>query len=182
MIRSGRITTAGGVGVTANNFIRSDATRTFVSDTNQQAIWTTPAGGALTLETGTYLFDMLVAMTAMSTTTGNGKFSLIGAGTATLGAILWQAYGQDTASEGTATAIGGSWHVIATQTSINISTTSTPAELCFSVRGTFEVTVAGTIIPSFAQTTAAAAVVSIGSFFQCNRVGDTSLTSVGQWA
>jgi hypothetical protein len=49
------------------------------------------------------------------------------------------------------------------------------------VKGTFEVTGAGTIIPSFAQTTAAAAVVSIGSYFKCNRIGSTSVTNVGQW-
>jgi hypothetical protein len=53
--------------------------------------------------------------------------------------------------------------------------------MAFMVKGTFEVTGAGTIIPSFAQTTAAAAVVSIGSYFTCERVGSTSVTSIGQW-
>jgi hypothetical protein len=164
------------------NLIRADATRTFTSDTAQQAIFTTPAGGTLTLETGCYLFEGLIAMTSMSATSGNGKFSLIGDGTATLAAILWQAYGGDVAAEGTAAAIGGSWHVIATQTAANIATAATGTALCFLVKGTFEVSVAGTIIPSFAQTTAAAAVISIGSYFRCNRIGSTSLTSIGQWS
>lgn len=167
--------------VEVNNFIIADATRTFTSNTSQQAIFNSPANGRITLETGTYLFEGLVAMTSMSATSGNGKFSIIGAGTATLANILWQAYGADVLAEGTAAAIGGSWHVIATQTAVNISTAGTAAALCFLVKGTFKVTVAGTIIPSFAQTTAAAAVVSIGSYFKCNRVGSTSVVSVGQW-
>jgi hypothetical protein len=164
------------------HFIRSNATRTFTSNTNQQAIWTSPAAGALTLETGTYMFEGLIAMTSMSATSGNGKFSLIGAGTATLDALLWQAYGQDVAAEAAASAVGGNWHVIATQTAVNISTAATGTALCFLVKGTFEVSVAGTIIPSFAQTTAAAAIVSIGSYFKCNRIGSASVVSVGQWA
>lgn len=72
-------------------------------------------------------------------------------------------------------------HFIATQTAINVSTAATATALCFLVKGTFTVTVAGTLIPSFAQTTAAAAVVSIGSYFKCNRIGDTSVVSIGQW-
>jgi hypothetical protein len=167
--------------IPVQHIIRADATRTFVSDTNQQAIFNSPSNGRLTLETGTYMFEGQVAMTGMSATSGNGKFSLIGAGTATLGAILWQAYGGDVGSEQTAAAIGGSWHIIATQTAVNIATAGTSTALCFLVKGTFEVTGAGTIIPSFAQTTAAAAVVSVGSYFKCNRIGGTSVTSIGQW-
>lgn len=175
-------TDAGNRGVIPiKHLIRADATRTFTSNTLQQAIFNSPANGRLTLETGTYTFEGLIAMTGMSATTGNGKFSLLGAGTATLGGILWQALGHDNAAETTGAAAGGSWHVIATQTGVNTVTTATATALCFTVRGTFEVTAAGTLIPSFALTTAAAAVVSIGSYFMCNRIGSTSLTSIGQW-
>jgi hypothetical protein len=167
--------------IPVRHFIRADATRTFTSNTNQQRIFTTPANGALTLETGTYLFEGLIAMTAMSASSGNGKFSLIGAGTATLGSILWQAFGHDNASQTTGAAAGGMWSVIATQTAANIVSAAIGTALSFLVKGTFEVTAAGTIIPSFAQTTAAAAVVSIGSYFSCERVGTTSVTSIGQW-
>ena len=175
-------TDAGNRGVIpVEHIIRADATRTFTSNTSQQAIFTTPASGTLTLETGTYLFEGLIAMTSMSATSGNGKFSLIGAGTATLGSILWQAYGNDNASQTTGAAIGGMWSVIATQTATNIVTAGTGTAMAFLVKGTFEVTGAGTIIPSFAQTTAAAAVVSIGSYIKFNRIGSTTMTSVGQW-
>lgn len=176
-------TDAGNRGVIpVQHIIRADSTRTFTSNTNQQAIFNSPTNGTLTLETGCYLFEGLIAMDTMSGTSGNGKFSLIGAGTATLGSILWQAYGGDVAAEGTAAAIGGSWHIIATQTAANVVTAGAGTALCFFVKGTFEVTVAGTLIPSFAQTTAAAAVVNVGSYFICNRIGSTSMTSVGQWS
>jgi hypothetical protein len=164
------------------HIIRADATRTFTSDTLQQRIFTTPANGTLTLETGTYLFDGLIAMTSMSASSGNGKFSVIGAGTATLGSILWRASGNDNASQTTGAAVGGMWSVIATQTAANIVTAGTATAMSFEITGTFEVTGAGTIIPSFAQTTAAAAVVSIGSFIKFRRIGSTTMTSVGQWA
>jgi hypothetical protein len=163
------------------NIIRADATRTFATGTAQQAIFNSPANGTLTLETGCYLFEGLIAMDTMSATSGNGKFSLIGAGGATLGSILWQAYGNDGTAETTGAATGGSWHIIATETATNIVTAAIGTALCFLVKGTFEVTVAGTIIPSFAQTTSNAAVVNVGSYFMCNRIGSTSLTSVGQW-
>lgn len=174
----------GNRGVIPNTqLIRADTTRTFTSNTTQQAIFTTPANGSITLETGCYMFEGLIAMSAMSATSGNGKFSIIGAGTATLGSVLWMAVGADTTAiaETTGGAAGASFHIIATQTATNIVTTGTSVELCFVVQGTFEVTVAGTIIPSFAQTTAAAAIVSVGSYIQVNRVGSTSLTSIGQW-
>ncbi len=167
--------------IPVEHIIRADATRTFTSNTSQQAIFNNPASGTLTLETGTYLFEGLIAMTSMSGTSGNGKFSVIGAGTATLGSILWQAWGTDNASQTTGAAVGGMWSVIASQTATNIVTAGAGTAMSFVVKGTFEVTGAGTIIPSFAQTTAAAAIVSIGSYIKFNRIGSTTMTSVGQW-
>jgi hypothetical protein len=175
-------TDAGNRGAVAvRHCIRADSTRTFTSNTSQQAIFTTPTNGRLTLETGTYLFDGIIAMTGMSATSGNGKFSVNSGGTATLGAILWRANGQDVAAESAAAAQGGGWHVIATQTAADVVTAATNTALAFTVEGTFEVTGAGTIVPSFAQTTAAAAVVSVGSYLCFNRIGSTTMTSVGQW-
>jgi hypothetical protein len=172
----------GNRGVIPNTqLIRADTTRTFTSNTTQQAIFTTPANGSITLETGCYMFEGLIAMTSMSATSGNGKFSIIGAGTATLGSILWIGLGRDLTANATGASSGASLHNIATQTGADIVTPGTTTDLGVMVQGTFEVTGAGTIIPSFAQTTAAAAIVSVGSYIQVNRVGSTSLTSIGQW-
>lgn len=174
-------TDAGNRGVNrAEHFIRLTATRTFTSNTSQQAIFNSPANGTLTLETGTYTFECMVSMNTMSVTSGNGKFSLIGAGTATLGSVYQQFVSTDVAVN-TASSSGGSFTRSATVTATNIGTAGTAAEMSFIAKGTFEVTVAGTIIPSFAQTTAAAAVCQIGSYFRCNRIGATGVVSCGQW-
>ena len=59
-------TDAGNRGVIPiEHLIRADATRTFTSNTSQQAIFTTPANGTLTLEVGCYLFEGLIAMDTM---------------------------------------------------------------------------------------------------------------------
>lgn len=163
------------------NLIRLNANRTFVSNTTQQAIFDSPANGRLTLETGTYFFECVVAMASMSATVGNAVFSLIGAGTATLAHVLFQTLTSDIAAD-TASSAGSSWSQSGTSGAANSGTTNAATALYLRVGGTFKVTGAGTIIPSVAQATAAAAVAQAGSWFRCNRIGDTSLTAVGQWA
>jgi hypothetical protein len=174
-------TDAGNRGVVpAENIIRADSTRTVTSNTSQQAIFNSPAGGTLTLETGCYLFEALIGLSSTSGTSGNVKWSLNSGGTATLGSILQLTIGLDAAND-TLTALSGLSLVAATQTATNLATASAATVTTFLVKGTFEVTGAGSIIPSVAQTTAAAAVVTVGSYFKCNRIGSTSVASVGQW-
>jgi hypothetical protein len=60
-------------------------------------------------------------------------------------------------------------------------TAGTGAAMWFVGKGSFTVTGAGTLIPSIDQVTAAAAVVKIGSYFSCERIGSTSVVSIGQW-
>lgn len=167
--------------VQVTHFIRANATRTFTSNTAMQAIFTTPANGTLTLGTGVYVFDGLIVMDTMSATNGNGKFSLIGAGTATLTQILMFTMGADSTSD-TSTAVSGSFSALATQSQANAVLGSTTLELGLHVRGSFNVSVTGTIIPSFSQTTANAAVLKIGSYFRCRRLGAQAVTSVGNWS
>lgn len=165
------------------HFIRLNSNRAaLANNTNFQAIFDSPTNGRLTLETGLYLFDGIIAVEGMSGTTGNGKFSIIGAGTATIGTPLWIGDGWDTTAEQTAFSSGGGWHKIATQTIANVVTTQTALGMCAVLNGTFAVTAAGTIIPSFALTTAiGTAVIQAGSWFKCRRLGSTSLVSIGQW-
>lgn len=166
--------------IPVEHFIRADATRTFTSNTLQQAIFNSPAAGTLTLETGTYLFECLLTMDTMSATSGNGKFSLNSGGSATVGSILYMILSFDALNNTLAT-ISGNSQITATQTITNHATAGTAAGATLLVKGTFEVTGAGSIIPSYAQTTGAAAVVKIGSYFRCHRIGSTTVASVGQW-
>lgn len=165
--------------IPCRHFIRADATRTFTSNTSSQALFTSPTNGRITLETGLYRIEGLLAFTAMSATSGNLLVNLLGAGTATVGAWLWQAVGADLAS-GTAGAASNSWMVTSTSPA-SIVTAGTGTALIVNLQGTFEVTGAGTMIPSMTLVTAASAVVSIGSYLMLERMGSTSVVSVGQW-
>jgi hypothetical protein len=165
--------------IPVRHFIRADATRTFTSNTSAQAIFTSPANGRITLETGLYRMQGLLAFTSMSTTSGNLSLSLIGAGTATISAYLWHVIGQDVATA-TAGAVGGSWSATAASPA-SAATAGAAAALILQTNGTFEVTAAGTLIPSITMVTGSASVLSIGSYLMIERMGSTSVVSVGQW-
>lgn len=165
--------------IPVRHFIRADSTRTFTSNTSAQAIFTSPTNGRLTLETGLYLVEGLLYFTSMSGTSGNRNINLLGAGTATVGAWLWQGLGMDSAA-GTVLAAGGTTMITSTSgASIVVATTATA--LGVQVQGTFEVTGAGTIIPTTTMVTAAASVLAIGSYLMFERMGSTSVVSLGQW-
>lgn len=161
------------------HYIRADSTRTFTSNTSSQAIFTTPTNGTLTLETGCYRMQGLLVFTGMSATSGNLLFSMLGAGTATLAAQLLIVSGADVAAS-TASARGMSW-AAGNASPASAVTAGTATALAMNVDATFEVSAAGTIIPSITMVTASASVLSIGSFISVERIGSTSLVSVGQW-
>ena len=115
----------------------------------------------------------------MSATSGNALLNLLGAGTATVGDWLWQIVGVD----GTVTSDAAARTSIRTASTSNASAVNagTGTGMQLTATGTFTVTGAGTMIPSIDLVTANAAVVSVGSYFKCYRVGGTSVVSVGQW-
>lgn len=165
--------------IPVRHFVRADSARTLPNDTNENAIFNSPANGRITLETGCYRFESLILVTSMSATSGNALLDWLGAGTATVAAWLWMAYGVDATAPGEAAARIA---IRTTQDSAaSIFTAATATALSLYAVGTFEVTGAGTMIPSIDQVTAAAASVNIGSYFMCERIGSTSVVSVGQW-
>lgn len=164
---------------TLRHVIRADSTRTFASNTNAQAIFTTPANGRLTLETGAYLVTGLLNIGTMSATSGNLLLSLLGGGTATMGSVLFHVVGVDGATATAATQTGCTAVTAATPASALTAGTGTAATL--QIRGTFEITGAGTIIPSITLVTANAAVLAVGSYLCVERIGSTTMTSAGAW-
>lgn len=166
--------------VPVRHFIRCDSARTLPNDTALNAIFDSPTNGRITLETGTYIFESLIIVAGMSATSGNALINLIGAGTATVAAWLWMLQGIDAATVGTLVDLDGPFF----QTNVTAAsavTAGTGATLRLWMKGTFEVTGAGTFIPSIDQVTAAAATVQIGSYFMLERIGSTTVASVGQW-
>jgi hypothetical protein len=173
-------TDAGNRGVVAvRHIIRADATRTFSSVTTSQAIFTSPTNGRLTLETGTYLVEGVLMVTAMSATSGNALVNLLGAGTATTSAWCWISLGMD--SPAATVLAGGGVGSISSSSGAPVVPAATGTAMTVLIRGSFEVTAAGTVIPSLSLTTAAAAALQIGSYLTFERIGSVSMVSVGQW-
>lgn len=154
---------------------------TLTSTTAAQKLFNTTAAGALTLATGRYRFNALLYLLSMSGTSGNGAFHLLGAGTAVLANILYQAVGLDNTTPLVVGARGGS-AAITQNSPAGMVTVGTGTGLVAQIDGIFNITTAGTIIPSIALLTAAAAVVQAGSFFECIRIGDTGANTKGTWS
>lgn len=161
------------------SFIRCDSARNLPNDLNENAIFNSPTNGRLTLATGVYKFEALTVVTSMSATSGNALIDWLGAGNAVCGAWLWSYYGKD-GTNATAAALNGAARV--TQDSAaSIVLAGTGTGMFIRAEGTFEVTTGGTIIPSIDLVTANAAIVAVGSYFMCERLGDHTAISQGAW-
>lgn len=173
-------TDAGNRGViSVDNLIRLDAAYALTNSVAEQKIFNTTANGRLTLETGTYFFESVISVSGMSATSGNAAFDLLGAGGATIGTVLYHVTGVDGNANTAATQTGST--STNAQTPASMVTAGTGTALQASIRGTFEITVAGTIVPSITLVTASAATVAAGSYFRVRRIGSTSAGTVGQW-
>jgi len=128
-----------------------------------------------------YFFEMSINVSAMSATSGNMGFSIVGAGTATFTSAAWHAFGLDSTTQQTAAAAGTSWQSTAGATG-NIVTAAVGTSASAIVKGIFRINGAGTIIPSIQLTTASAAVIGVNTWFKCYPVGTNTVISVGNWA
>ena len=163
----------------AYGVLQSNYTLTSVTTAQRLFNWST--NGALSLAAGTYRFSCSLLLTSMSATSGSAKFDLKGAGTAAFGKMSMQDFGSrgtvavggTTATSGTASDVPASGGVLATA--------ATSAALRASIHGTFEITTAGTIVPSIALDVAAAAVVNAGSYFECVYLGPAAALG-GSWS
>lgn len=164
----------------AGQFCRLNADYTLVSQTGAQKLFNASANGALTLPVGTYEVEAVITITGMSATSGNGAFSL--AGTAVLANQEISAVGLDNTTQVTGAAIGGGVLNQVSAFTTNTVTAATGTAMGFTIKGMFDVTTAGTIIPSIALVTAAAAVVKKGSFFKVRKIAAAATTTLGNWS
>ena len=160
-------------------FLASDYVLT--STTASQRLFNWSANGAITLAAGVYRFRTLIYMTGMDPTSGNGTFSLLGAGTAVVGRVLYHAWGADNSTPlGNAARTGSASNTVGS--AANVLTAGVGTGMIADVSGLVDVTTAGTLIPSIALTTAAAATVVAGSFFECQRVGSAGVAASAGWS
>ena len=156
-------------------------TNTLTSQTAVQPIFDGgggPTNGSVTLPIGTYQFECVYALTAMSATSGSFGFALGGAATFTY------AYDATASKAGTAAATSqAGFKLFSSAASTALVTNSTGTVGSALIKGIIRVTVAGTIIPQVSLTVAAAAIVSTNSYFKVSPLGNVStVATVGNWA
>ena len=166
----------------SDDFIYLNADYTLTSTTAMQKLFDTTTNGRFDLPAGIYTFDSFIYMTGMSATSGNGEFSMLGAGTATIGTILMASVGRDgnNVTANTASTLSGSI-TNNTKFSSRTATAGAGTQLYFTASGVAKCTTAGTIVPSFELNDAAAAVVKAGSYFRIRRLADATTYSAGAW-
>ena len=157
-----------------------NADYTLTNTTSTQRLFNATANGALTLGVGVYDYSALLSMSFMSGTSGNGRFNILGAGSATISSALSQAFGIDSIPTTGSTASTSYW--TGTTSSAAIVTAGVSANLGVFIRGIIRVSAAGTVIPSFALTNAATAVVQANSHIIFKRRSTLSAdTFYGAW-
>lgn len=165
----------------ANYFCILDADYTLTSTTSAQKLFNKSTNGALTIPTGLFWFECMFQITGMSSTSGNGVFQF--GGTATLAnPRLLNSSGLDNTTQPTGAALGGAFVQGGTTFTTNTVTAATGTAVGILVTGIFACSSGGTLIPEFALTTAAAAVVKSGSFFILNKIGASTDTTRGSWS
>lgn len=150
---------------------------TLTSTTAAQKLFNlgTSSGGAITLAAGIYRVYTQLYITGMSATSGNGTFNILGAGTATISGSMRHSIGIDNT---TPTNAGTQTGAFSLNTSTNnMATNATGTSVAVTIQGLMVVTVGGTIIPSIALTTAAAAIVRAPSHIIIEQVSSSSGTT-----
>jgi hypothetical protein len=161
-------------------FTSLTASRALTNSVAVQAIFAA-ADDTLTVRASTtYFFQALLHISAMSATSGNFQFSLVGGGTATLTSVKYISTGGD-AAVATVGAQGGQV-VAASASSANVVPAGTATGAYAFIRGIFRVNAAGTIIPSIALQTAAAAQMEVNSYFACWPMASNTAAQNGAWS
>lgn len=169
------------VSVPLCNWVMLTANYTLTNTVNLQKAFNNTANGALTLPTGMYEFEWLAHVTGMSATSGNALFDILGDGTAGCNNWMHYASGIDATAPLNAAAQTGSGSYLQ-ETPSNALVATTGTGVFIKLTGMFNVDTAGTIVPSIALTTAAAAVMQAGCYFKIKRIGANSITYLGAWS
>jgi hypothetical protein len=165
-----------------DSMIRLSANYTLANSTAVQKLFNESTNGAVTLETGQYEFECVLHITGMSGTNGNAAFSLA-AGTATIDNATIAAVGRDANLAANAGSCETSFAMNALTTAASMVQANTGTQVGALLKGRFDISVAGTIIPSVALVTAiGTAAVQAGTYFHCRRIGDTGDNTIGTWS
>ena len=152
-------------------FINLTGIHTLANQTAAQPLFDSdggPAGGSISLGTGTYLFECYFYFTGASNGNSTFGFALGGNATKTEG---WQAIAYKGSSLGNPSNPGITWN---TGANIELAQKSVGRECTAQIKGTIRITGAGTIIPQVSLENAAAPIVQPNSYFKVTRIGSAT--------
>lgn len=156
-------------------FLALTTAYTGTSTTALQKLFNVPTNGAFNVTaTTSYFFEGEFDLSAMSASTGTFGFGFLG--TATITSVKYTALSVK-ATIGTATAPFMTTGIVATATQLNATTTATVGHAY--ITGIIRINAAGTLIPAFNVSVAAAAAVGVNSWFRLVPIGSNTLTNSG---
>jgi len=152
-------------------------TPTGSNNTLKQAFNTTTNGAITVAGNTTYLFECMLNISSMSSTSGNLQFGI--GGTATKTRTAYVAIANKTALT-VQTASSHTFGTVSTAVVISASNTNTTGYAL--IRGSLVIGTGGTLIPSIAHSIAAPSVVQAGSYFKLTPIGSNTVTQIGNWS
>lgn len=163
-------------GVTpSEQFVCLSSSFVLTSTTAVQPLFNATANGAIALAAGTYQFECLFSLSAMSGTSGSFGFAL--GGTASFAQGWWSC-----ASKAALATASSDYTTFNTAANAALTAANTATTGYARIKGIVRVTNSGTIIPRVSLGVAAAAVVGANSWFKITPLGSSSVTNVGNWS
>jgi hypothetical protein len=165
--------------IPAYQFFKSLSVITLTSTTSAQPIFNTITNGAVTLKGATnYVFEMLLYITGMSTT--SGTFGITFGGAATIATIAWQTLGSKVTNIATTASHQSTFNI--TSSNATLVTASAFANGYMRVWGNVRIGTGGTFIPQITLGVAAAASIQPQSYFRITALSANSVDYIGNWS
>jgi hypothetical protein len=165
----------------SEQFVILNAPYTLASQTAAQQLFNNTTNGAVTLPIGTYQFECQFSLTSLSSLGTTIGFALV-AGTAVIGSQAWTSVSSKPAT--LSSGLSNAQLYFNTAANTILSTANANTNAIAIIRGIVKITTAGTIIPSTSMSVAAAAIVSVNSYFKISPVSGTSAANItiGNWS
>lgn len=161
-------------------YCRLSADYTLTSTTAAQKLFNTTTNGAVTLAAGRYVYWLVLYLDTMSATSGNLAWNLLGAGTATLADHFYTTNGGDASTFVVGSRSGGGG-IFGTSEPASIFTAGTGTGMQGAIEGGFRLSASGTVIPSIALVTAAAAKAKAGTYIVIQQLDTAGANFGGSW-
>ena len=167
--------------IECEQFITLTSPYTTPTGTNNtlKQLFNSVANGRLTVSGNTtYFFECYFTLSSMSNSSGTFSFGL--AGTATYSSVSYFSQGLKGAITNTTPIMSN--QNVATAAIVGSNTGNTTTTGYAFIKGKIIISTGGTIIPSFALSVAAAAIVGTNAYFRLIPVGTNTVTNVGNWS